>query len=92
MPVPGRPRPLRGTACTTGTSACMPTARASWRQFKSLSPAPSELAESLEQLRAIHHGYAIHVEAARERPGPGVDTPADLERVRAIFAREARSG
>ena len=61
-------------------------------QFKSLSPAPSELAESLEQLRAIHHGYAIHVEAARERPGPGVDTPADLERVRAIFAREARSG
>ena len=58
-------------------------------QFKSLAPAPSELAESLEQLRAIHHGYSIHVEAARERPGPGVDTPADLERVRAIFARRA---
>ena len=61
-------------------------------RFKSLAPAPSELAESLEQLRAIHHGYSIHVEAARERPGPGVDTPADLERVRAIFARRARSG
>ena len=58
-------------------------------RFRSLEPAPSELAESLEQLRAIHHGYAIHVEAARERPGPGVDTPADLERVRAIFARQA---
>ena len=58
-------------------------------RFTSLAPAPSERAESLEQLRAIHHGYSIHVEAARERPGPGVDTPADLERVRAIFARRA---
>ena len=58
-------------------------------RFASLAPAPSELAESLEQLRAIHHGYSIHVEAARERSGPGVDTPADLERVRAIFARSA---
>ena len=56
-------------------------------RFASLAPAPSELAESLEQLRAIHHGYSIHVEAARERSGPGVDTPADLERVRTIFAR-----
>lgn len=59
-------------------------------RFHSLAPAPSELAESLEQLRAIHHGHSIHVEAARERPGPGVDTPADLERVRAIFARRMR--
>ena len=58
-------------------------------RFASLAPAPSERAESLEQLRAIHHGYSIHVEAARERPGPGVDTPADLERVRAIFAGRA---
>ena len=54
-------------------------------RFSSLAPAPSEIAESLEQLRAIHHGYPIHVEAARERPGPGVDTPDDLERVRAVF-------
>ena len=61
-------------------------------RFASLAPAPSELAESLEQLRAIHHGYSIHVEAARERSGPGVDTPADLERVRAIFSRSAAEG
>ena len=60
------------------------------RRFASLAPAPSERAESLEQLRAIHHGYPIHVEAAREPAGPGVDTPADLERVRAIFAGGAR--
>ena len=61
-------------------------------RFRTLAPAPIELAESLEQLRAIHHGYSIHVEAARERPGPGVDTPADLERVRAVFARRTRGG
>ena len=61
-------------------------------RFKALAPAPIEIAESLEQLRAIHYGYSIHVEAARERPGPGVDTPADLERVRAIFARQTRGG
>ena len=57
------------------------------RRFASLAPAPSERAESLEQLRAIHHGESIHVEIAREPAGPGVDTPADLERVRTVFAR-----
>ena len=61
-------------------------------RFKTLEPAPIEIAESLEQLRAIHHGYRIHVETSRERPGPGVDTLADLERVRAIFARQTGSG
>ena len=61
-------------------------------RFTSLAPAPIERAESLEQLRAIHYGYPIHVEEARERPGPGVDTAADLERVRAVFARRAGGG
>lgn len=61
-------------------------------RFASLAPAPSEVAESLEQLRAIHHGFPVHVEVARERPGPGVDTPADLERVRAIFEETAPGG
>ena len=61
-------------------------------RFTSLAPAPIERAESLEQLRAIHYGDPIHVEEARERPGPGVDNAADLERVRAIFARQAGGG
>ena len=61
-------------------------------RFASLAPSPAERLESLEQLRALHHGYAIHVAAAREPAGPGVDTPADLERVRAVFAREAAGG
>ena len=43
-----------------------------------------EEAEALEQLRALYHGARIHVAEARERPGPGVDTSEDLERVREL--------
>jgi len=42
--------------------------------------------EKLEQLRALEHGLRIHVGEAHERPGPDVNTLADLERVRALFA------
>ena len=55
------------------------------RLFPQLEQAPIELTESLEQLRALWHGYRIAVHVADHAPGPGVDTPADLERVRAIF-------
>lgn len=49
-------------------------------------PAPLEQLEQLEQLRALYHGVQIHVEVA-EAPVPGgVDTPADLERMRRVFA------
>jgi len=51
-----------------------------------LPPAPLEQAEGLEQLRALHHGMRIRVV---EMDGPGtlaVDTPDDLERVRALLA------
>jgi len=41
--------------------------------------------EKLEQLRALEHGLRIYVGEALERPGPDVNTPADLERVRAII-------
>ncbi len=42
-----------------------------------------ERAESLEQLRALARGIAIHVTTLEQAPPPGVDTEADLERVRA---------
>jgi 3-deoxy-manno-octulosonate cytidylyltransferase (CMP-KDO synthetase) len=48
-------------------------------------PAPLEQAEKLEQLRALHLGMAISVGEALERPGPGVDTPEDLARVRRML-------
>ncbi|WP_176722265.1 3-deoxy-manno-octulosonate cytidylyltransferase [Candidatus Thiosymbion oneisti] len=50
-------------------------------RFVSWQPAPLELAESLEQLRVLWHGEAIHVTQALEEPGPGVDTLEDMERV-----------
>lgn len=55
------------------------------QQFPSLPPAPVEHCEALEQLRALWHGHRIAVHLTAEAPGPGVDTPADLERVRKLF-------
>lgn len=47
---------------------------------------PLEKTECLEQLRAMWHGAKIHVQQAIEAPPPGVDTQADLERVRGCFS------
>ncbi|MDD2882529.1 MAG: 3-deoxy-manno-octulosonate cytidylyltransferase [Rhodoferax sp.] len=55
------------------------------RQFPTLPQAPTELAESLEQLRAMWHGHRIAVHITNHAPGPGVDTPEDLDRVRRLF-------
>ncbi len=56
------------------------------RRFPALPPSPLERLEALEQLRVLWHGERIAVHVSPERPGPGVDTPADLERVRALMA------
>lgn len=54
-------------------------------RFVTWPPAPLERIEMLEQLRVMHHGVRIHVQdACAEVPG-GVDTPADLERIRALL-------
>lgn len=53
-----------------------------------LPPTPLELLESLEQLRVLEHGYRITaVETTFE--AIGVDTPADLERVRLLLTTAA---
>ena len=56
------------------------------RRFPSLPPSPLEGIEALEQLRVLWHGERIVVHVSDVRPGPGVDTPEDLARVRALFA------
>jgi 3-deoxy-manno-octulosonate cytidylyltransferase (CMP-KDO synthetase) len=55
------------------------------RQFPRLPQAPIEVTEALEQLRAMWHGHRIAVHVTPEAPGPGVDTPEDLERVRRLL-------
>ncbi|WP_027995038.1 3-deoxy-manno-octulosonate cytidylyltransferase [Simplicispira psychrophila] len=56
------------------------------RQFPALAQAPTEVMEALEQLRALWHGYRIAVHIAASAPGPGVDTPEDLSRVRQLVS------
>lgn len=56
------------------------------RLFPKLAQAPLERTESLEQLRALWHGHRIAVHITEHAPGPGVDTPEDLERVRRLMA------
>lgn len=51
------------------------------RAFSQLSPSIPEQWEKLEQLRALSHGYRIHVDIAEEIPGIGVDTLEDAEKV-----------
>lgn len=48
---------------------------------------PLETTEALEQLRVLWHGEKIAVLEAEEAPSAGVDTPADLERVRKFFSK-----
>ncbi len=55
--------------------------------FVRWAPAPLELTECLEQLRALWNGVGIHVAVADEIPPAGVDTPEDLARVAAIMAK-----
>ena len=56
------------------------------RLFPTLGAAPVEITEALEQLRAMWHGHRIAVHVTEHAPGPGVDTPDDLEQVRKLFA------
>jgi 3-deoxy-manno-octulosonate cytidylyltransferase (CMP-KDO synthetase) len=55
------------------------------RLFPTLAQSPLEHIEALEQLRAMWHGHRIAVHVTDEAPGPGVDTPQDLARVRRLF-------
>lgn len=56
------------------------------QSFVQWPPAPLELMECLEQLRAMENGTRIHVASAQEFVPAGVDTQADLDHVRTIFS------
>ncbi len=61
------------------------------RRFPTLAASPLEQCEALEQLRVLWHGERIAVHVVPHASGPGVDTPADLARVRALWAGPAAS-
>ncbi|HET8796404.1 MAG TPA: 3-deoxy-manno-octulosonate cytidylyltransferase [Thermoanaerobaculia bacterium] len=60
--------------------------RAALERFVSLAPSSLEQAESLEQLRAIQHGFRIAV-SKTARPHLGVDRPEDVARVESELAK-----
>jgi len=62
---------------------------AALQRFLAAPPSPLERAERLEQLRALALGMTILVSPCR--PAAGVDTPADLARVRRLW-RERGGG
>ena len=51
------------------------------KQITQLTPAPLEIAESLEQLRWLSNGYTVKV-SLTEKPTIGIDTADDLEAAR----------
>ena len=60
-------------------------------RFAALPQTPLERIESLEQLRALEHGYRIRT-VATPHATVGVDTPEDLERAREHLLAGTREG
>ncbi|RIQ19068.1 3-deoxy-manno-octulosonate cytidylyltransferase [Bordetella avium] len=61
------------------------------QRFPTLAQGELERFESLEQLRAMEHGHTIVVSRISAAPAAGVDTPADLDRVRAIYLQAPKT-
>jgi len=80
MPVLPTPAPLRHVGIYAYRAGFL-------RQFPLLEPSALETTESLEQLRVLWHGHRIAVHVTAHAPGPGVDTPRDLQRVREQLAK-----
>lgn len=58
---------------------------AALRALSAMPQVAIEMDESLEQLRALHAGQCIRMVRAASAPGPGVDTPEDLDVVAALL-------
>ncbi|HUR38749.1 MAG TPA: 3-deoxy-manno-octulosonate cytidylyltransferase, partial [Planctomycetota bacterium] len=56
------------------------------QRYVTLDPTPLELAEKLEQLRALEHGYKIKVGIVKAKSLGGIDTPEDY----AAFVKRLR--
>ena len=93
-PIPW-PRDARGSNASSAAGALRHVGLYAYRaeflrRFPLLARSPLEDIERLEQLRVLWHGERIAVHVGNEDAGLGIDTPADLERARALY--EATSG
>lgn len=80
--IPYERKPLEG--CIYGHIGLYAYTKDFLLKFASLEPTPLEMAESLEQLRVLEHGYRIRMVEVTDRP-LGVDTPDDLDRARKMI-------
>jgi 3-deoxy-manno-octulosonate cytidylyltransferase (CMP-KDO synthetase) len=81
--IPYEREPVQTKSCYwqhVGIYAFSPASIARWA---TLSPAPEEETERLEQLRALYHGMSIGVARLQEPVLPGIDTAEDLRRAEA---------
>lgn len=62
--------------------------RSGLRIFAELSPGPVEAAEGVEMLRFVEHGHRVLMVEVEDKSIP-VDTPSDLERVRALMRTQS---
>jgi len=59
------------------------------KAYAGLQPSPIEQYESLEQLRALWHGYKISLAVTTHPPAAGVDTQEDLDAMRKLYSTES---
>ena len=85
-PASGGTAPYLSLSMFLGFSSALAAALDSWRR------ALHRASAALEQLRVLWHGYRIAVTVSADDVPPGVDTPQDLETVRALFDRARESG
>lgn len=79
------PTPRSGKATQWGRQLGLIAFRRPWfLQLMSLPPTPLELAESVDMLRALEHGWPVRMVTTQHLTYP-VDTPADLAKVEALM-------
>jgi 3-deoxy-manno-octulosonate cytidylyltransferase (CMP-KDO synthetase) len=58
-------------------------------RFVTWDPAPLEVAEKLEQLRALYNGEKIKIAISPDKIPPGIDVPGDVERTLKVLKEGA---
>ena len=88
-PIPTRQRARFGEFPAYKQVCVIPFRRDFLLEFSKLKPTPLEIAESIDMLRALEHGYGVRMEICGQ-PTQAVDTPEDLARVEAFLKQGAK--